>query len=248
MFVLLHVVIALIVGMGLRFDNTFSTLTDNHLELVSNQLSLYFNIPFFSCLIIILYMIMGYSFLGIILIFLKKYLNPLFVIISFVFLYMLILFNMHYSFGTIFPYIFLNNYIMLPHSISLMRQRYYIFFIVEVFLIIVMLFTIRKYWYKKITLHFKSTLLFWNLSMLFSRKNLILLLTLLFISISSKLVKYGSITFNDLLILQFIGHSTGYFNLLNFINLLIYNGLPIYLLCIFVFCKQKVQKIAEKFT
>ncbi len=68
----------------------------------------------------------------------------------------------------------------------------------------------------------------WHIIKLFSKRNLFIMFLLNAMIIFSKAIQYKSLTFNDLLIYQFYGHGLGYFSLMDFLQMVVYNGVPIY--------------------
>ncbi len=77
-------------------------------------------------------------------------------------------------------------------------------------------------------------LYFWNIYMLFSKLNILIIVILSNLLVASILITQDSITYNDLNILLFYGHGVGYFNLMDFLILLVYNGIPLYILSFFL--------------
>ncbi|MGV8149895.1 MAG: hypothetical protein ACLKAN_12920 [Alkaliphilus sp.] len=74
----------------------------------------------------------------------------------------------------------------------------------------------------------------WYSKSLFSKRNIIIMLTLTVMSLVSIVVIQDNLTYKDLLALQFWGQGIGTFNLLYFLRLLVYNGIPLYLLSYFL--------------
>lgn len=239
MFVFLHLLIVLIIGYGLRADNLFTNLNIDLNTFVVGGFSEYFSTPLIAISITILHMIFGFTFLGTLFLFLRQFLNTKFVILSIIFLYFLMLLSIRSDVDSLLPFIFINNYIILHHAFAVLDHQYYTAILIELVLIGCMCITVKKYWHKKLTLntiiHYKNCVMDkWNFSMLFSKKNMILIVTLSVLIVLSIIFKYDNITFYDMLILQFYGHGTGYFDLMDFISLVIYNGIPIYLLSHFL--------------
>lgn len=72
------------------------------------------------------------------------------------------------------------------------------------------------------------------LKILFTKKNILIpIITLSMITLSVFLL-YGNLSFNDILIWEFIGQGNGDFVLMRFLTMLIYNSVPVYLLCLFI--------------
>jgi len=72
------------------------------------------------------------------------------------------------------------------------------------------------------------------LKILFTKKNILIpIITLSMITLSVFLL-YSKLSFNDILIWEFFGQGNGDFVLMRFLTMLIYNSVPVYLLCIFI--------------
>ena len=74
------------------------------------------------------------------------------------------------------------------------------------------------------------------MSMLFNKKNITIVLFFVLVFILRVFIAFKSniISLNDFLILLFYGHGIGYFSLIDFLNLIVFNGVPIYILCDFL--------------
>lgn len=235
LFVIFHVLIALIMGIGLRFENLFTVLENENLFLLSNFQEFYSNPLSASCFIII-YLILGLTFLGIIFVFLNQFLDSKYVICSIIIMYLMMLISIRTDIDLKFPYLFLNNYIILHHAFAVLSNKFYYFILLEFILIASILLVIKKFWFKKIIFkfNFSDALSKWNLSILMNKPNLIIILGLLAFLVFSIIFTQKNITFFDLLTILFFGHGTGYFYFLDFLRLVVYNGIPIYLLSYFL--------------
>lgn len=239
LFVLLHLIIVMIIGYGLKMQNAFTLDNSvlNRFEIIKIYNS-YYNTPITGIAISTAYMISGLIFLGTLIMFIKNYIKAKSTIIGVIVIYLLMLFSIRTEIDNIVPYVFINNYIILHHSFVVLNKSYYMLLICELFLIVSILILIRYFWYKRISFNKYSVLgksinkIY--LSNLFSRKNLLIIITLTLILVLSVIFRYDNLTFNDLLLLQFYGHGIGYFRLIDFLMLIIYNGIPIYLLCCFL--------------
>ena len=80
----------------------------------------------------------------------------------------------------------------------------------------------------------KTGVINWYLRMLFYKNNIFIMVVFNIIFVMNIILNNEVLTFNDLIILQFYGHGINYFKLIDFIGLIIYNGIPIYLLSHFL--------------
>lgn len=241
-FIIVHLIIALSTGMGLQGVNDFITIfpDGNTSGLLLEALSQHFQTPIHAVIIVGLFMIMGMTFFAILISAFNVFYSPRIVILLVAVLYFLMLLGMRSDMDTKFPYIFLNNYLLLHHSISVFGDNYYITIITEFVLILLILILVKKYWYKSLSFFSqlfilkKSFISLWLLSKLISKKNMYIIVALLLLMFGSILIRYKNLTYPDLLFLQFYGHGTGYFNVQDFLRLIIFNGTPIYLFSLFL--------------
>lgn len=236
-YVALHLLIAAIIGTQLKnFANVF-WLRDNwhaELQLFSN----YFETPGSALIASIIYMILGLTFINILIIFVNHFLGKQTAIISQAVAYVLMIAGLHGDVDDKFPWIFVNHYLILHHGLTPSQSiiYFYSYIIVEIAVLVLIFILFDKYWWK--TFSHKKIILFkgikqWYLKALFRKRELIIILGIWGISILSKIIFREDLTIPDLLISQFWGHGIGYFSVMDFLDMLVYNGLPIYFLCTF---------------
>lgn len=233
--VAMHLIIAMIMGISLPIQNIFTGSSTNE---VLSVYPLFFKNPLSALIDCLVFMISGLSFLGIVMMIFNHFLKPVTVVILTVLLYFMMILNLNIGNNSIVPYLFLDNYIILHHAIAVWGYRFYMVLIFELSIVITMLFLIKFWWHKrpqfpkiKLTKNGIGSL---YRSMLFSKKNLFIIFISLCVISLSIIITYPKITFNDLLLLQFYGHGIGYFDMMAFLRMLLFNGIPIYLLCIFI--------------
>ncbi|WP_153016336.1 hypothetical protein [Clostridium tepidiprofundi] len=238
-FVLIHFFIVAIMGYGLNMGNRFIKNINyyNYNEVIGIY-SMYFKSPILAIITCAIYMILGLTFMSIVLMFLNNFLGKKLVVLCIVVMYILMLISLRTDVDKFLPLVFMNNYIILHHALAVLEKRFYIMIICEMFLSGFILLIIKKSWYKEFTLKKKLILMDginnWYLKILFSRKNIFIMIAFIIISAVNISLKNDVLTINDLIVLQFYGHGIGYFNLMDFISLVIYNGIPIYVLAYFL--------------
>jgi hypothetical protein len=233
LFVLLHVFLALSMGFGLTLKNRYTFLESNNL-FIFDKLERVFSTPLEAVFPVIGYMICGLTLLGTVLIFMRNFLKPGYVIGIIVIVYLMMLIGLRSDLDSELPYLFLNNYIIFHHALAAAEERFYIFIFLGLLYMIFILWFTKKYWSSSFAFRLSDPLSKWNLSILFKKSNLITIMILLCFIVLSLAFTYPDITFKDLLTLVYFGHGTGYFNMLDFLRLIIYNGIPIYLLSVFL--------------
>ncbi|WP_227395972.1 hypothetical protein [Jeotgalibacillus aurantiacus] len=237
-FVAVHVLITLVMGLGLSVNNTYTVLPDDS-RFTFSLFASYFDTPFLAAMGTVIYLIFGLTFLGVLFLFLKQYFKDIQVILILIVVFISVLLSLRSDLDQTFPYLFFNNFLILHHATSLLDHQYYRFFIVGSLSSMIGMWIIKNYWNKtidgrlsKFRLRFMDK---WNLSMLLSRKNVTFIILLLVFTPIATLLKGNDITtFYGLLYSQFAGHGTGYFFYLNFLQMIIFNGIPLYILCYFI--------------
>lgn len=236
LFVLMHVLIALIIGWGLPFENVFR-VKENYVyefEILYTYMN-HFKEPFSAILMSVAYMILGLAFISMLIKLISHFFYEKFAVFSMGVAYFLMLISLRTDIDNKIPFLFLNNYVVLHHSFVVLNRYYYLLPIFEVFITIFVFWIIKTNWNSKVNLKkifkFNNTKR-WYLISTFSLKNVIIMTLLIFIKLISILIKYKSLTINDLIVFQFYGHGTGYFNIIDFLSMVVYNGVPLYLLCI----------------
>jgi len=238
-FVLIHLLIVTIMGYGLDMNNRFIMNVNyyNYNEVIGAY-SMYFKSPILSVVSITVYMILGLTFMGTVLMFFNHFLGKKLVVLCMIFMYILMLISLRTDVDKFLPFLFMNNYIILHHALAALEKNFYFMIISEIFISVFMLFIVKNFWYKDLILrkNFIRTngVINWYLKILFSRKNIFIMITFIIISIVNIILRHGVLTIYDLITLQFYGHGIGYFNLMDFISLIIYNGIPIYILAYFL--------------
>ncbi|MET3507262.1 hypothetical protein [Halalkalibacter oceani] len=239
LFVMLHLLLAALLGLGLRFHHQFTPAALQTDLFILGDISPYFQSPFLAMIAIVFYFISGLTFVGAVFLFLKQHVTVHFMMALFAFFYFLMLVSIRTEWDHLLPFLFLNNYFILHHGIEVFKGQYGSFIVVELIVMVIMLLVTKKYWDKKLRFslstifkHGKTD--FWNATLLFSPKNLIVISVLVIVPLISFVINHEALTFSDLLVLQFFGHGSGYFYLIDFIQMIVYNGVPLYLLCYFL--------------
>lgn len=183
-------------------------------------------------------MVLGFTFYGMLVMFFSHYINRIAVTIGIMISYIVLIVGLHTDVDNKIPMLFLNNYIVLHNAFASLKNWFVIIFAIEVVLCLFMMLIIRKYWFVKIGFKnwkiINNGILKWHLKMLLSKRNLTVIIVLTMLIVVFRILSAENLTFYDLLVLQFWGHGTGYFYLMDFLHLLVYNGIPIYLLCCFL--------------
>lgn len=234
-FVFLHVLIAVIMGLGLDFHNVFTNSTNGELLFWAKH----FDTPLAGLAGSVAYMIVGLSILGMCITFLNHYLKTRTVVMIVILAFILTMINYQAIYiDSTFSCIFLNNYILLSHALYALGANFYLLPVCEVAIAAILLFLIKKFWYKQIGVKRnnggKMDVVRYYLKLLFRKKNVLIVLIASGLITLSVWVLYEDLSFNDLLLWQFWGQGEGGFFPMWFLTMLVYNGVPIYLLCYFL--------------
>lgn len=144
-FVSAHLVVSMIMGFGLSFHNVFTNQDYEALKMSA----LYFNTPLAGVLSSLMYLTIGLSILGMFIMFLNHYLKKQYVVIIVMLLFILALLNsIIFLNKNAFPFIYLENYMLLSHGFNALGNRFYLLIVCELVFAVLMIFQIKKFWYK----------------------------------------------------------------------------------------------------
>lgn len=146
LYVLIHVLVVAIVGLGLSLENSFTDLVIDVNSFVVVEYKKYFSSPLIGSIIVSLYLIFGLTFLGATLLFLKQLFSTKTVIFSILSLYFFMLLSIRTDIDAAIPFIFLNNYIVLHHAFDVLENFYFLFILTEIVLIGIMCLLVQRYW------------------------------------------------------------------------------------------------------
>lgn len=235
-FVLMHVLIVAIIGYSFNMDNRFTMNTSfyNYSEVIGYY-STFFKTPILAIIAILVYMILGLTFIGMVFIIANHFFNKRLVIICMIVMHILMLISLRTNVDKCLAFLFMDNYIILHHAL---RNNVYVILLNQIFFTGCILFIVKKFWWVDITLKkksiYKNGIVKWYIKILFSRKNIFIMIIGIIVSIINIMLRHSYLTINDLIVLQFYGHGVGYFNLIDFMGLIIYNGIPVYILSYFL--------------
>lgn len=129
-----------------------------------------------------------------------------------------------------------NHWIILHHNLT-GGHRFLITAITTLCVVILILWTVKKHWHWQLTIHPKKIkgLARYYLREAITKKNLLIMIVISSITALWKYIQNPNVIMADEWIVRlFAGHGTGAFHILSFLEMLITNGLPLYLLAIFI--------------
>lgn len=251
-FVFLQLTVILVVGIRLTEGSTFPPPDpDNSRFKVLVLFSQYFHYPWQAAVVSALYMILGLSVLAVFFMTLHHFFEKRKVALMTVTLYFLMVFGMKSKIPelTRIPFIFINNYIIFMYNLSY-PYALQVSFISLSIIIAAIIFFICKYWNKRPNWQWRLLsvrgIAPYYLSRLYSSGNLIVLVVFVAAFCLWKLLQIRSFsdsTLEDYLLYTFWGHGHGYFQLTDFLMMILINLMPIYLLSVFLENEKKDHSI-----
>ena len=149
LFVMIHVLISIIMGYGLKITNNFSTdLHDQFSYTNISVLSKFFDSPVKLLIISIFYLTFGLFFIASIVLFMEQWLNKTILIISLVTAHILMNGAMKFGFDKFFPPIFINNYLIFQSALYHFEEKAYIFSLIELGFVGIVILLIKFFWHK----------------------------------------------------------------------------------------------------
>lgn len=250
-FVAVQVIVIMLLGMGLPSNNSFIVSSDyssGGIEEVFFAYANYFSSPVAAIIAASGYMVIGLTVISILFLMLHHFLEKKMVAVVMISLYVLMTFGLKVPGLNEIPLLFINNYIILFYNFT-SSSALVISLLSMLMILVVTAILIRFYWQKRPKWQFelrRKGIPFYYARYLFTKRNiLILLAVLLFISIW-KLVNIAfiqEVTVEDFFLSLFYGHGVNEFYMIGFLEMLILNGVPLYLFAIFletIHCEQNL--------
>lgn len=244
--VFFQAVMALILGIiGLRIENTFTDTIVNVNSFAEIFITFHnaFHSPLAALTSVCLYLSLGLSALSILLLLLSSFLSEKALVIIQIINYLSMMVTLQLNIDMICPPLFLINYLLLHRAIHYRLPLLLSF--ISVLIMSVMLIIAnrqRRNYLKKIGRIFLPLKIF---SEVFTYKKLAVLLLISVAAALINLIKFqGSAnTALEYAATVFNGYGLGYLNIIDFLYLLILNGMPIYFLSIYLGDKNSMRSI-----
>lgn len=239
-FITIQLSVFLILGLGLPFNNSFelnkSSLQDMTLF---KELYKHFRSPLSAIVASVSYMILGLIVISIIFFIINHFFSKKLASKSMITLYVLMVVGLRLPSMNSIPFLFMNNFFILHHNFTKIGNLL-VSILSMLILLILSFILIKKYWNRTIYLPklFKRTdkLNYYSIK-IFSKKNLIILTSVIILISLWKLIKftmYEEISMSEYFISLFYEYDVNTINILSFLEMLVLNGTPLYLLSIFL--------------
>lgn len=241
-FVTVQVIVMLLVALGLPSNNSFIVPTDDSLGGMSEVFLIYakyLSSPIAGSFAASMYMIIGLTVISILFLVLHHFFDKKMVSILMISLYVLMTVGMKIPVLTSIPVLFINNYIILFYNFSSVST--FIISVVTMLMILIVTMILIKYdWQKRPNWQFELSgkgITFYYARYLFTKRTVLIILGVLFFISIWKFVNITSLqepVAKDYFLSLFYGHGVNEFYVLGFLEMLIINGTPLYLLAIFI--------------
>lgn len=239
-FIAIQLSIFSILGLGLPFNNSFelnkSSLQDMTLF---KELYKHFGSPLSAIVASTSYMVLGLTVISIVFFIINHFFNKKLASKTMITLYLLMVVGLKVSSINSIPFLFMNNFFILHHNFTKIG-KISVSILSMLVLLILSFVLMKKYWNR--TIYFPklskgiSKLNYYRIK-IFSKKNLIILATVVTLISLWKLIKftmYEEISISEYFISLFYEYGVSTIHPLNFLEMLILNGTPLYLLSIFL--------------
>ena len=235
MFVIAQFVVAFIMSIGLRSDNNFNVPNNPSYELFEYY-SQYFSSVTQAIFINCIYMIAGLfivsiAFFTINNFFSKKVSTKIMIIV-----YILMIFGLKIDKVNNLPIVFIDNYIIFHRNFGYDSKLFINILTMTTVLIVVCILN-KKYWNKKLKIKdIRKNKISYYKRLLFSRYNIVMICSVLILMSFWGLLKGNSSfeSMNDYLVNLFVGHPVNNIRIIEFLEMLVLNTTPIYIIAIFL--------------
>ncbi len=235
MFVIAQFVVAFIMSIGLRSDNNFNVPNNPSYELFgyySQHFSSVTQAIFINCI----YMIAGLFIVSIAFFtinnFFSKKVSTKIMIIA----YILMIFGLKIDKVNNLPIVFIDNYIIFHRNFGYDLKLFINILTMTTVLIVVCILN-KKYWNKKLKIKdIRKNKISYYKRLLFSRYNIVMICSVLILMSFWGLLKGNSSfeSMNDYLVNLFVGHPVNNIRIIEFLEMLVLNTTPIYIIAIFL--------------
>ena len=235
MFVIAQFVVAFIMSIGLRSDNNFNVPNNPSYELFeyySQHFSSVTQAIFINCI----YMIAGLFIVSIAFFTINNFFNKKVSTKIIIIAYILMIFGLKIDKVNNLPIVFIDNYIIFHRNFGYDSKLFINILTMTTVLIVVCILN-KKYWNKKLKIKdIRKNKISYYKRLLFSRYNIVMICSVLILMSFWGLLKGNSSfeSMNDYLVNLFVGHPVNNIRIIEFLEMLVLNTTPIYIIAIFL--------------
>ena len=235
-FVVVQLSAIILSGVGLSMSAGWHIVEGSITLELFNVFSAHFTSPTLCFAAVYIYMLAGLCIVALFALWIGHFLSKSWTVKILVFLYLISLLSMRIGFIRELPVTLFNHITILHHNLS-GEYRLAITVATSAALVCVMFWTVKRFWNRQLRLmqrHARGITPYYCKELI-SRKTLIILGSVAALMVIWKyLQSAGNLTGEEWVIRLFAGHGTGYFHVLSFIEMLLLNGTPLYLLAVFI--------------
>ena len=235
MFVIAQFVVAFIMSIGLRSDNSFNVPNNPSYELFEYY-SQYFSSVTQAIFINCIYMIAGLFIVSIAFFTINNFFNKKVSTKIIIIAYILMIFGLKIDKVNNLPILFIDNYIIFHRNFGYDLKLFINILTMTTVLIVVCILN-KKYWNKKLKIKdIRKNKISYYKRLLFSRYNIVIICSVLILMSFWGLLKGNSSfeSMNDYLVNLFVGHPVNNIRIIEFLEMLVLNTTPIYIIAIFL--------------
>ena len=235
MFVIAQFVVAFIMSIGLRSDNSFNVPNNPSYELFEYY-SQYFSSVTQAIFINCIYMIAGLFIVSIAFFTINNFFNKKVSTKIIIIAYILMIFGLKIDKVNNLPILFIDNYIIFHRNFGYDSKLFINILTMTTVLIVVCILN-KKYWNKKLKIKdIRKNKISYYKRLLFSRYNIVMICSVLILMPFWGLLKGNSSfeSMNDYLVNLFVGHPVNNIRIIEFLEMLVLNTTPIYIIAIFL--------------
>ncbi len=223
-------------GIGLPVGGGWSIAAGSTTQELFTTLSASFPSPVFCLFAASAYMLAGLCIAALITMWIGHFVSKSGAVKIIVFLYLLSVMSIKVGFVRDWPITTFNYFVILHHNLTSLH-RLTITAVTSAILIGIILWTAKKHWNQRLFIAKRTAkgITPYYCKELLSRKNVITLVAVVLVMVIWKyLQRAGDINGSEWIMSLYAGHGTGGFHILSFIEMLLLNGTPVYLLGVFI--------------
>ena len=234
-FVIAQFVVAFIMSIGLRSDNSFNVPNNPSYELFeyySQHFSSVTQAIFINCI----YMIAGLFIVSIAFFTINNFFNKKVSTKIIIIAYILMIFGLKIDKVNNLPIFFIDNYIIFHRNFSY-DLKLFINILTMIAVLIVACILNKKYWNKKLKIKdIRKNKISYYKRLLFSRYNIVIICSVLILMSFWGILKVNRSfeSMNNYLVTLFVGHPVNDIRIIEFLEMLVLNTTPIYIIAIFI--------------
>lgn len=226
-----HIIIALLFGSKMSISLEWSK--DIFRSDLMTNFAIIFNNPIIAFWGTIVFLVSGLTLLASTIIFFKSLLSPQGFTMFIILIYVLSIIGMASDLDSFFPFLFVNNFILLNNAMNIYGNNFFVFLILNLIYLLLSVYLIKisaisnRY-------YLDLNMCLWYFKKWFTKKSLFYFIVLFIFMNIANILNHKEATLFDLVLYLFNGHGYGYFSMIDFLWMFVYNGFVTYILCIYI--------------